>query len=105
MRVWRLTRQRHVSTAFEGIGSERVGGRWSPRGLRVVYTSESIALCVLELLVHWVKRRQTAILKVPSAIVPYEYNYILNPAHSDFCRLQIGSPQRFRFDTRLWKMS
>lgn len=46
MRVWRLTRQRHVSTAFEGIGSERVGGRWSPRGLRVVYTSESIALCV-----------------------------------------------------------
>ena len=52
MRVWRLTRQRHASTAFDGIGSERVGGRWSPRGLRVVYTSESIALCVLELLVH-----------------------------------------------------
>jgi RES domain-containing protein len=52
----------------------------------------------------WVERRQTAILKVPSAVVPYEYNYILNPAHPDFRRLQIRSPQRFRFDTRLWKM-
>jgi len=42
-----------------------------------------------------------AVLKVPSAIVPQEYNYLLNPAHPDFKRIKILSKIPMRFDARL----
>jgi RES domain-containing protein len=38
--------------AFDGEGARRFGGRWSSKGVRVVYTAESIALAILEVLVH-----------------------------------------------------
>lgn len=50
--VWRLCSERYADSAFEGIGAKRVGGRWNSRGTPVVYTSESLALAALELLVH-----------------------------------------------------
>ena len=37
---------------LSGEGARRVGGRFNPRGIAAVYTSESIALGVLEVLVH-----------------------------------------------------
>jgi hypothetical protein len=40
-------------------------------------------------------------LKVPSTIVHIESNFILNPLHPEFNRLQIGSPQRINFDPRI----
>lgn len=49
----------------------------------------------------WVQRRASLLLKVPSAVVPGEYNYLLNPAHESFDVAKIGSPQRFTFDERL----
>jgi RES domain-containing protein len=51
-RAWRLTRRKHQSTAFNGEGSARAGGRWNRRGTRVAYASDSRALTVLEYLVH-----------------------------------------------------
>jgi RES domain-containing protein len=48
--VWRL--QRSVYPALDGEGARRFGGRWNRPGRPVVYTSEHLALCVLELLVH-----------------------------------------------------
>ncbi len=32
----------------------------------------------------WYSRQETLILKIPSAIIPFEYNYILNTEHSAF---------------------
>lgn len=52
MKVWRLVRDRHLEAAYGGAGGLHVGGRWMPRGYRVVYTSESAALAVAENLVH-----------------------------------------------------
>lgn len=51
----------------------------------------------------WVDERSSAILKVPSAIVPEECNYLLNPAHPDFRRIEIGTPQEISIDPRLTK--
>ena len=40
-------------------------------------------------------------LVVPSAIVPAESNYLLNPLHRDFKRIKIGKPTTVETDLRL----
>ena len=52
---------------------------------------------------RWFRSRETAILAVPSAIIPVEYNYLINPTHPDFAKFSLGSPQPFELDPRLWK--
>jgi RES domain-containing protein len=52
VRVWRLTRKRHLDAALAGEGARRFGGRWNGRGIAIVYTSESLELALLEALVH-----------------------------------------------------
>ncbi len=49
----------------------------------------------------WVKQARSAVLELPSAIIPDEANYLLNPAHSDFRKIAIGPPRPFSFDRRL----
>ena len=150
MRIWRLTASRYVDTAFSGEGTRRVGGRWTPAGYRVVHASSSIALAVLETLVHvdpsvmpahrvipvdvpeaipvttiavadlpedwrrtppssslraigkdWLDAGETALMRVPSVIVPEEPNYLINPLHADFTQLAIHAPAPFEIDARL----
>lgn len=48
----------------------------------------------------FVKQNNAAILKVPSCIVPQEYNYLINPNHPDCKRIKIVSTQRLHFDNR-----
>lgn len=52
---------------------------------------------------NWLKGGATAVMRAPSAIIPTEYNYILNPAHPEFGKLRIGPPLPFSFDPRMWK--
>ena len=49
----------------------------------------------------WLQAAATAVLSVPSAVVPAERNYLLNPRHPDFARIRIGQPQSLQTDTRL----
>jgi len=49
----------------------------------------------------WLKEKCSAVLAVPSALVPAETNYLLNPAHPDFKKLKIGKPTAFSIDHRL----
>lgn len=49
---WRIVKSRHASTAFDGEGARLYGGRWNRLGTRMVYTSSTISLAVLEVLVH-----------------------------------------------------
>lgn len=44
---------------------------------------------------EWVARKTSAILRVPSAIIPEEFNYVLNPAHQQFARIEIGALSRY----------
>ncbi|MGL6340264.1 MAG: RES family NAD+ phosphorylase [Waterburya sp.] len=50
----------------------------------------------------WLTSRRTPILKVPSAIVPVENNYLLNPEHPEF-KVDLEPPVQFKFDRRMWK--
>ncbi len=50
---------------------------------------------------RWIKSGETVALRVPSAVVPGEHNFLLNPRHPDFSRLQISNPEPFEFDERL----
>ena len=52
MLLWRLCRARHAQSAFDGEGARLYGGRWNPKGFPVVYTSASLSLAVLEVIVH-----------------------------------------------------
>jgi RES domain-containing protein len=150
--AWRITKQKHVRTAFTGEGAKLYGGRWNSPGKLVVYTAESRALALAEILVHlesaavlsryvviqvemdksnishldmrdlpknWrtepapkllqtlgddrLHSGRSAVLRVPSAIVLGEFNYLLNPLHSDFSKLRIHGPERFSVDKRLVK--
>ena len=49
----------------------------------------------------WVRSGATAVLSVPSVIIPSERNYLLNPAHPDFVRIRFFPPRPFKFDRRL----
>jgi RES domain-containing protein len=49
----------------------------------------------------WARRRSSAVLAVPSAVIPSETNYLLNPLHPSFAKLEIGKPQDFVTDLRL----
>ncbi|MBO6939836.1 MAG: RES domain-containing protein [Deltaproteobacteria bacterium] len=49
----------------------------------------------------WLAEARTAVLAVPSVVVPLEKNFVLNPAHPDFATIQVDAPLDFRFDERL----
>lgn len=152
--AWRITKARHAAAAFTGGGAKTYGGRWNSPGTAVVYTTGSISLAILEMLVHlqaqdlmrhyvifpvsfdqtlmttlepaalpaawrrslspatvqqigdtWVAGARSAVLRLPSVIVPSEWIYLLNPAHRDFASCTIGPKQRIKLDLRLIKPS
>lgn len=59
-----------------GTGTQAVGDRWAADG-------SSLALAV------------------PSAVVPQQSNFLLNPEHHAWSELQVSEPQPFFFDPRL----
>jgi RES domain-containing protein len=49
----------------------------------------------------WCRSGRSAILRVPSVIIPSEFNFLLNPAHPDFKSVEISPPEPFSIDPRL----
>ena len=49
---------------------------------------------------QWAREQRSLALRVPSVVVPGEFNYLLNPAHPEFSQLKIGKPVPFAFDSR-----
>ncbi|HME72143.1 MAG TPA: RES family NAD+ phosphorylase [Myxococcota bacterium] len=49
----------------------------------------------------WARARRSAVLRVPSAVIPLESNFLLNPDHPSFRRFVRTAPERFDFDPRL----
>lgn len=96
MRLYRLSSRRDPTEAFSGEGARRVAGRWHPAGVRVVYTSSSVALALVESLVHMetenlaavtfsyaVDVPDTLIERPPLAALPADWNH---PKRSDDAR-------------------
>ncbi len=151
MIVFRLSKSLY-SNDLSGKGAEKAGARWNSKGIAMIYTSDSRALCTAEIAVHTplgnvpedysiitieisedsireVKIEELPsdwktfphpdstqrignkfiidniflVLKVPSAVVQEEYNYLVNPNHRDFHKVKIIAVEPFTFDERLFK--
>jgi RES domain-containing protein len=51
----------------------------------------------------FVTQNESAVLKVPSSIVPQEYNYLINPDHPDAKKIKVIKKVSLNFDPRLRK--
>ena len=153
MKVFRVEREKYLSTALSGIGASMDEGcRWNSRFTRLVYTAESRALAMLEVAVHldlsedlptdryfveievpddtvvqeikfedlpadwnelppsnstqdigddFVLQNAALVLKVPSCLVPDEFNYLLNPHHDAMREVRVCKTLEMSFDGRL----
>ena len=52
---------------------------------------------------EWLRKSTSALLAVPSAIVPHTQNYLINPVHRDTRKIKINSYGNFPFDFRLFQ--
>ena len=52
----------------------------------------------------WYEAGETLLLKVPSAVVPEEFNFVLNARHPDFTKVQIKQREPFVYDHRFVAM-
>jgi RES domain-containing protein len=50
----------------------------------------------------WLRAADAAVLRVPSALVPTEANYMINPLHRDAARIVVSAPQLLAWDARLF---
>ena len=153
MFCWRIVKKKYAASAFDGEGSRRKGGRWTPKGAPAVYTAQTESLAALEQFVQigdegqfikfvrfkvevpddikvedidisslpndwretpapdtlrkygtdWLARGESAVLRVPSALIASECNFILNPFHPEFKKIMIGNSGEFCYDPRMWK--
>ena len=152
MKVYRLTRKKYSKT-LSGTGASLSGNRWNSKGVEIIYTADSRALAMAEVLFHlplnllprdfkmmcinipksihihvytptdipllfrnplnytktqfvgdeFIRLSTHCVLKVPSAVVYGDYNYLVNPFHKDFKKITIESTHDFPIDTRLIK--
>lgn len=75
----------------------KVEGRILPRG----WDSYPAPAACQKLGDDWLERAESLVLAVPSAIVPEERNYLINPAHPGFAGVREVGAREFRFDKRL----
>lgn len=73
LRVYRITKTKHLASAWTGEGARLNGGRWNNPGVPCVYCSTSLALAALEMLVH---------LESAAPLDAYSWAWIeVDPAH------------------------
>lgn len=49
----------------------------------------------------WIALAKHSVLAVPSAVIPGEWNYLINPAHPEFEAMPKSQPEPFVYDERL----
>ena len=52
VRVYRLIKERFITMPLSAEGAQRLGGRWNPPGVGILYTSAKPELTLLEQIVH-----------------------------------------------------
>jgi RES domain-containing protein len=50
---------------------------------------------------EWLASRRSALLRVPSSLVPATFNVLLNPLHADAARVRIEATYEYPFDPRI----
>jgi RES domain-containing protein len=51
----------------------------------------------------WLEQNRVSLLRVPSAIVPFATNWLLNPAHAEAANVRIAQTMRIPFDRRFFE--
>lgn len=51
----------------------------------------------------WLESGRSAVLSMPSAVIPSERSYLLNPAHLDFAQITMGESEALDTDFRLMR--
>ena len=54
---------------------------------------------------RWFEEERSAVLAVPSAVLPVAKNYLINPFHPDIHDLERGEPVSFSWEARLFQRS
>ena len=49
----------------------------------------------------WARSRESLALRVPSSLIPIEYNYVVNPGHEEFSEVLVKETKPFKLDPRL----
>ncbi len=151
MKVFRLAKEKYVDD-LSGKGAELAGARWNSKGTPMLYTSQSRALCLVEIAVHmpvgnipadyfmieieipddleitvvevetlhtdwnslphsqftqnigdkFIFQNEFLVMRVPSAVVQGDYNYLINPRHKKSNQIKILNKSVFSFDERLF---
>jgi RES domain-containing protein len=149
MIVFRLCRETWCRD-LSGGGAREYGGRWNSKGVPMLYTGETRALCTTELAVHlpygllpenyfmmaiqfpssvkpfipsrlpdhwnefpylsstqelgdrFVEEGKHLVMRVPSAVVQGEHNFLFNPRHELMKQVEVHSKSPFWFDGRLF---
>ena len=147
MIVYRLSHAKYASS----LSSSGAANRWNQAFQFVIYCSENISLCALELLAHtngirpagefkimeieildtsktkiinlkelpknwhqlqsyaftqnigsdWYESKSSLLMKIPSAIIQSEFNYVINTQHQDFHKnVRLADTRAFFWDTR-----
>lgn len=50
---------------------------------------------------EWLRQSRSCVLAVPSAVMPAELNFLINPLHPDFKNITLGEPEPLNTDLRL----
>ncbi|MFZ1985384.1 MAG: RES family NAD+ phosphorylase [Desulfatitalea sp.] len=77
--------------------------KWPIKSLPKDWNSLPTSATAQQLGQKWLSSSQSVVLQVPSAVVPKQYNYVVNPLHPDFKSVTIGSPLKDPIDMRLIK--
>jgi RES domain-containing protein len=94
MRVYRISKPAYVGTALSGQGAAYYPGRWNSQGVRIGYTAGSVALAMLELLVHVDKEDVPTDLRLLSYEVPDDAVKDLEPLPDGWSELPYSSAVR-----------
>jgi len=87
----------YAPVAFDERLVEVLAPRRLPNDWRAIPVSEATRALGGE----WLEQRRSVVLKVPSVVVPSEFNYLLNPLHPLFADIEIGRSRPYPTDPRL----
>jgi RES domain-containing protein len=51
----------------------------------------------------FIKRAETCLLLVPSALAPHENNWLINPQHPEFKQITLNAVEPLRYDPRMFR--
>jgi len=80
--------------AIKNLGQDKLPKGWK---------SNPVLLELSEIGKKWVESNSSLALKVPSVIIPGEYNVLVNPEHKLFSTIKILEQEDFSFDERLFE--